>query len=84
MVKNKILLIFVKTLFIQFFSCSLESPLDMDPQAQQVSVKNETTKMGKSSPKIKNDRNKSIEFSVNTFFAVVFTISGRKKTQNLG
>ena len=73
----KILQIFVKTLFtfyFLFFSCSTTAPLDMGSQVPQISVKKQTTKMEKSSPKTKNDTNKSIEFSVNTFFNLVFTI----------
>ena len=71
--------IFVKTLFLFFFSCSTKASLDMGPQVQQISVKNQTTKMGKTSPKTKNDTNKNIEFSVKTAFGLVFTIIWQKK-----
>ena len=34
-------------LYMMFLSCSTEAPLDMGPQVQQISVKMQTTKMGK-------------------------------------
>ena len=65
------------------FSCSTKAPLDMGLQVQQISVKNQTTKMGKSSTKNKNDTNKSIEFSVKTFFDLVFTITWQRKKHEI-
>ena len=39
--------------------------------------------MGKSSTKNKNDTNKSIEFSVKTFFDLVFTITWQRKKHKI-
>ena len=75
----KILQIFVKTLFFfKFFSYSTEAPIVMGPPVQPISAKKQTKKMGKSSPKNKNDTNKSTEFLVKTFFGLVFTIIWQK------
>ena len=78
-----LLKLYVLFLFL-FFSCSPESSLDVDPQVEEISVKIKRQKWEKSSPKNKNDRDKSIAFSVKTFFAVVFAIIWQKKTRNLG
>ena len=51
----------------------------MGPQVQQISIKNQMTKMGKAFPRNKNYMNKSFEFSVKTFFGLVFTIIWQKK-----
>ena len=47
---------------------------------QQISVqKIKRQKLEKTSPKNKNDTNKSIEFSVKTVFGLVFTVIWQKK-----
>ena len=62
----KILQIFVKTLFFvfDFFSYSTETPLNMGPLVQQISVKKATDKNWKSiHQKIKITRIKALNFS---------------------
>ena len=73
---------FVQSLFL-FFVFSCLNFLFLCFLVQQISVKKQTTKMEKSSPKNKNGTNKSIQFLVKTFFGLVFSLIRQKKASNL-